>query len=166
MAYADAAHAMPSAAASATHAPTIFNTAYQPLHFWDGRAVSLEHQSQGPVMNPTTQPPAEPPAGPTDREQSSAGPDARADKAARSRVPAPKAVPAGDLEQRLEAKQTDSAMWGIVGHMAASLVVYGGLGYLLGRWTGHPILLLFGVLFGLVLSIAYTIYTANKNNPQ
>jgi cytochrome c peroxidase len=33
-------------------APTVFNTAYQPFQFWDGRASSLEDQSQGPVMNP------------------------------------------------------------------------------------------------------------------
>jgi ATP synthase protein I len=61
-----------------------------------------------------------------------------------------------------EARKTDAAMWTIVGHLAASMTVYGGLGYLLGRWTGHPILLLFGVLFGVVLSLAYTIYTASR----
>ena len=57
-------------------------------------------------------------------------------------------------------------MWTIVGHLLASIAVYGGLGYLLGRWTGHPILLLFGVLFGVVLSTAYTIYTVSKNPPE
>jgi hypothetical protein len=56
-------------------------------------------------------------------------------------------------------------MWTIVGHLAASMVVYGGLGYLLGRWTGHPILLLFGVLFGVTLSLSYTIYVASRT-PQ
>lgn len=33
-------------------APTVFNSAYNLLQFWDGRALSLEHQAQGPVMNP------------------------------------------------------------------------------------------------------------------
>jgi cytochrome c peroxidase len=33
-------------------APTVFNSAYNPLQFWDGRAGSLEDQAQGPVMNP------------------------------------------------------------------------------------------------------------------
>ncbi len=56
----------------------------------------------------------------------------------------------------------DSVLWSIVGHMAASLLLYGGLGYLLGRWLGHPILLLFGILFGMVLSVVYTIWTANR----
>jgi cytochrome c peroxidase len=33
-------------------APTVFNSAYNMLQFWDGRAFSLEDQAQGPVMNP------------------------------------------------------------------------------------------------------------------
>jgi cytochrome c peroxidase len=33
-------------------APTVFNSAYNPLQFWDGRALSLEDQSQGPPQNP------------------------------------------------------------------------------------------------------------------
>ena len=64
--------------------------------------------------------------------------------------------------ERREAQQMDSVLWSIVGHMAASLVVYGGLGYLLGRWLGHPILLLFGLLFGMVTSLVYTIWLANR----
>ncbi|HSQ55435.1 MAG TPA: cytochrome-c peroxidase, partial [Gemmata sp.] len=34
------------------NAPTVFNTAYNKFQFWDGRAASLEDQSQGPVGNP------------------------------------------------------------------------------------------------------------------
>jgi cytochrome c peroxidase len=33
-------------------APTVYNAAYSPLQFWDGRAFSLEDQSQGPPQNP------------------------------------------------------------------------------------------------------------------
>ena len=65
--------------------------------------------------------------------------------------------------ERAESREMDSMMWTIVGHMAASMLVYGGLGYLLGRWLGHPILLLFGVLFGMVLSLIYTIWVANRS---
>lgn len=32
-------------------APTVFNSAYNQLQFWDGRATSLEDQSQGPPQN-------------------------------------------------------------------------------------------------------------------
>jgi ATP synthase protein I len=65
-------------------------------------------------------------------------------------------------DEHAQARQTDSTLWTIVGHMASALVVYGGLGYLLGRWTGHPILLLFGALFGLGLSLWYTIHVVSK----
>lgn len=34
------------------NAPTVLNSAYNLLHFWDGRALSLEDQSQGPPQNP------------------------------------------------------------------------------------------------------------------
>jgi cytochrome c peroxidase len=33
-------------------APTIINSAYTKLHFWDGRAKSLEEQALGPIENP------------------------------------------------------------------------------------------------------------------
>ncbi|HYA64626.1 MAG TPA: cytochrome c peroxidase [Candidatus Sulfotelmatobacter sp.] len=34
------------------HAPTVINSAYSPLQFWDGRAPSLEEQAKGPIANP------------------------------------------------------------------------------------------------------------------
>ncbi|HZU57040.1 MAG TPA: AtpZ/AtpI family protein [Actinocrinis sp.] len=74
----------------------------------------------------------------------------------------PAEPPADDESVLEEAKQTDATMWTIVGHMVSAIAVYGGLGYLLGRWTGHPILLLFGVLFGVALSTWYTIHTVSK----
>jgi cytochrome c peroxidase len=33
-------------------APTVLNTGYQALQFWDGRAGSLEEQALGPIQNP------------------------------------------------------------------------------------------------------------------
>jgi len=33
-------------------APTVINSAYSPLQFWDGRAPSLEEQAKGPLANP------------------------------------------------------------------------------------------------------------------
>jgi ATP synthase protein I len=73
----------------------------------------------------------------------------------------PPADPGADTEAD-EARKAESQMWTFVGHMAAALTVYGGLGYLLGRWTGHPILLLVGVLLGMALSLGYTVYTATR----
>ena len=34
------------------HAPTVINSAYNALQFWDGRAPSLEEQAKGPMINP------------------------------------------------------------------------------------------------------------------
>jgi hypothetical protein len=98
-------------------------------------ASTPEHVSVR-VMSPTTQPTAEP------------NPH-ESDEAKAERV-------------RREARQMDSAMWTIVGHMTASLLVYGGVGYLLGRWLGHPILLLFGVLLGMATSLTYTFWLAAR----
>ena len=78
----------------------------------------------------------------------------------------PAEPPADDESVLEEAKKTDATMWTIVGHMAASLALYGGLGYLLGRWLGHPILLLFGALFGMVVSLVYTIWLANRSGRE
>ena len=33
------------------NSPTVINAAYHPIQFWDGRALTLEDQSQGPVGN-------------------------------------------------------------------------------------------------------------------
>ncbi|MBK6427875.1 MAG: c-type cytochrome [Blastocatellia bacterium] len=37
---------------TARNAPTVFNSMFNELQFWDGRAVSLEEQSKGPLTNP------------------------------------------------------------------------------------------------------------------
>ena len=34
------------------HSPTVINSAYSSLQFWDGRASSLEEQAKGPMTNP------------------------------------------------------------------------------------------------------------------
>ncbi len=34
------------------HSPTVINSAYNDLQFWDGRAPSLEEQAKGPIANP------------------------------------------------------------------------------------------------------------------
>jgi len=34
------------------NSPTVFNTAFNPVQFWDGRVSSLEEQALGPIQNP------------------------------------------------------------------------------------------------------------------
>ena len=36
----------------ARHSPTVINSAYNALQFWDGRAPTLEEQAKGPMVNP------------------------------------------------------------------------------------------------------------------
>jgi cytochrome c peroxidase len=38
--------------AGGRQAPTVYNTAFNPFQFWDGRAASLEEQAIGPIHNP------------------------------------------------------------------------------------------------------------------
>lgn len=38
--------------AGARNSPTVLNSAYFKVQFWDGRAPDLEHQAEGPVANP------------------------------------------------------------------------------------------------------------------
>ena len=38
--------------AGGRQAPTVYNTGFIPLQFWDGRAGSLEEQAIGPIHNP------------------------------------------------------------------------------------------------------------------
>lgn len=38
--------------AGGRQAPTVYNTAFNPFQFWDGRAGSLEEQAIGPIHNP------------------------------------------------------------------------------------------------------------------
>jgi F0F1-type ATP synthase assembly protein I len=37
-----------------------------------------------------------------------------------------------------EGRTSDDAAWASVSHLAAGILVYGGLGWLVGRWLGHP----------------------------
>jgi cytochrome c peroxidase len=38
--------------AGGRQAPTVYNSAFSPFQFWDGRALSLEEQAIGPIHNP------------------------------------------------------------------------------------------------------------------
>jgi F0F1-type ATP synthase assembly protein I len=111
-------------------------------------ASTPEHVSVR-VMNPTTRRPE----GSADRDDESLNAVSETDESKAER-------------ERREARAMESMMWTVIGHMAASLLVYGGVGYLLGRWLGHPILLLFGVLFGMAVSLIYTIWVANRGGKQ
>jgi len=47
--------------------------------------------------------------------------------------------------------------WRVLSRMIAGMVLYGGIGWLVGHWTGISILFPLGMLFGLVLSLVMII---------
>lgn len=49
---------------------------------------------------------------------------------------------------------SDDAAWAAVSHIAAGIMLYGGLGWLLGRWLGNQSYFVAGgVLFGVALAL-------------
>ena len=53
-----------------------------------------------------------------------------------------------------ESRHSDDAAWASVSHLAAGIIVYGGIGWLLGRWLGHQeYFVAAGVLFGVALAL-------------
>lgn len=47
--------------------------------------------------------------------------------------------------------------WNIFGYLLSGMVVYGGLGWLVSRWTQVPLLFPLGMLIGLGLGVLLTI---------
>lgn len=50
-----------------------------------------------------------------------------------------------------------NAAWAITGTLLSGIVVWGGVGFLLGRWLGAPFLGLIGILVG-VFAALYLVY--------
>ena len=49
---------------------------------------------------------------------------------------------------------SDDAAWSAVSHIAAGIILYGGLGWLLGTWLGHrPLFIAGGLLLGVALAL-------------
>ncbi|HTW00046.1 MAG TPA: hypothetical protein VMF87_07065 [Streptosporangiaceae bacterium] len=48
--------------------------------------------------------------------------------------------------------------WAIVSYLVGGMVLYGGIGWLVGRWTNIPILFPIGLLLGIGLSLALIIF--------
>lgn len=56
--------------------------------------------------------------------------------------------PSDDGERRA-ARQESNDAWAAFGLMVSGVVVWGGAGYLLARWTGYRIFTMVGVLVGM-----------------
>jgi ATP synthase protein I len=53
--------------------------------------------------------------------------------------------------------------WTIFSYLIAGMAAYGGIGWLIGHWTGHPLLFPLGMLFGLAVSIGLVIHRYGRS---
>jgi F0F1-type ATP synthase assembly protein I len=53
--------------------------------------------------------------------------------------------------------------WRVFSSMIAGMVFYGGLGWLIGHWTGISILFPLGMILGIVLSVVMVIFRYTKS---
>ena len=52
----------------------------------------------------------------------------------------------------------ESDGWQILSYMLGGMILYGGIGWLVGRWTGITLLFPLGMILGIGLSIALIIF--------
>jgi hypothetical protein len=57
----------------------------------------------------------------------------------------------------------ENAGYSIFGYMISGMAFYGGLGWLIGRWTGHPLIFPIGMLAGLAVSIGLIIHRYGRS---
>lgn len=48
--------------------------------------------------------------------------------------------------------------WAVVSYLVGGMALYGGIGWLIGRWTDVPVLFPIGMLLGLGLALALVIF--------
>jgi ATP synthase protein I len=53
--------------------------------------------------------------------------------------------------------------WRYFSYMIGGMVFYGGVGWLIGRWTGIPILFGLGMVLGIVLSVVMIIFRFTRS---
>jgi ATP synthase protein I len=53
--------------------------------------------------------------------------------------------------------------WAIMSYMLAGMILYGGIGWLVGHWTGIPVLFPVGMILGLAFSIVLIIYRVTRS---
>jgi ATP synthase protein I len=56
-----------------------------------------------------------------------------------------------------------NAGWSIFGYMISGMVFYGGVGWLIGHWTHHPLLFPLGTLAGVGVGVFAVIYKYGRS---
>lgn len=58
----------------------------------------------------------------------------------------------GPAQQPRQPNESDG--WRVLSYMIGGMVLYGAIGWLIGHWTGIPILFPLGMILGIGLSVA------------
>jgi ATP synthase protein I len=59
----------------------------------------------------------------------------------------------------------ESDGWQILSYMLGGMTLYGGIGWLVGRWTGITLLFPLGMILGIGLSVALIIFRFTRSGP-
>jgi fatty acid desaturase len=70
--------------------------------------------------------------------------------------------PAGGQPDR-SGQRPDAAGWTYFSYLVGGMLLYGGIGWLIGHWTGLPVLFPVGMLTGLALAIAMIIFRVTRS---
>jgi len=69
--------------------------------------------------------------------------------------------------QQVDGRLSDDAAWASVSHLAAGILIYGGIGWLLGRWLGHQeYFVAAGVLLGVALALFMLFRRLEVHKPE
>jgi ATP synthase protein I len=61
-----------------------------------------------------------------------------------------------------QGRSDENEGWAVFSYLIAGMIFYGGLGWLIGRWTQLPFLFPVGMLTGLVLGMVLILYRYGK----
>jgi ATP synthase protein I len=71
--------------------------------------------------------------------------------------------PAQESQPPLEPRPQESDGWRILSYMLGGMALYGGIGWLIGRWTGISVLFPLGMILGIGLSIALIVFRVTRS---
>jgi ATP synthase protein I len=71
--------------------------------------------------------------------------------------------PARDSGQDPVPPRSAGEGWAVLSYLIGGMVLYGLVGWLVGRWTGLPVLFPVGMLFGLASSLALIIFRFTRS---
>jgi ATP synthase protein I len=57
----------------------------------------------------------------------------------------------------------ESDGWRILSYMLGGMILYGGIGWLVGKWTGIPVLFPIGMILGIGLSIVLIVFRVTRS---